>query len=109
MEFHFRLMDVYRDSTQLGGFGLLQGWLVGFEVGFGCSGGSHDSGPRPRLLKRKAMREEVWMKLKDRVEQRRFFSSSSSTLPPGLAAIINHGRAIGEEGLGFWALKSKRG
>ena len=82
------------------------GWL-GLRWEFGCSGGCHDSGPRPRLLKRKAMREEVWMKLKDRVEQRRFFSSS--TLPPGLAAIINHGRAIGEEGLGFWALKSERG
>ena len=107
MEFHFRLMDVLPGLDSVGGVRLLQGGWLGLRWEFGCSGGCHDSGPRPRLLKRKAMREEVWMKLKDRVEQRRFFSSS--TLPPGLAAIINHGRAIGEEGLGFWALKSERG
>ena len=33
MEFHFRLMDVLPGLDSVGGFGLLQGWLVGFEVG----------------------------------------------------------------------------
>ena len=33
MEFHFRLMDVLPGLDSVGGFRLLQGWLVGFEVG----------------------------------------------------------------------------
>ena len=33
MEFHFRLMDVLPGLDSVGGVGLLQGWLVGFEVG----------------------------------------------------------------------------
>ena len=33
MEFHFRLMDVLPGLDSVGGVGMLQGWLVGFEVG----------------------------------------------------------------------------
>ena len=59
--------------------------LGGLKVDFWGSslGGRHDSGPGPRLLQRKEVREEVWQ-LKDRAE-------FSSTLPPAFAAIINHG------------------
>ena len=110
MEFHFRLMDVLPGLDSVGGVWVASGWLVGFEVGvrmfrrpprfWPTTSAPEEKGDEGRGLA---------VKLKDRVEQRRFFSSSSSTLPPGLAAIINHGRAIGEEGLGFWALKSERG
>ena len=60
------------------GVGWVEGWFWGSSLG-GC----HDSGPGPRLLQRKEVREEVWQ-LKDRAE-------FSSTLPPAFAAIINHG------------------
>ena len=90
----------------------------GLRLGSGLGGLKVDFGklmfrrpPRfwPRTsapAERKDEEGEVWLWLKDRVEQSGFFFNSASRP----LACCNHQSwgAIGEEGLGFWALKSEK-
>ena len=81
------------------------GWVVGVVgVGDGVQEAATILAQDLGSCRERWMREDVWQ-LQDRVEQRGAFFNSASR------PCCNHQSwgGIGEEGLGFWALKSERG
>ena len=113
MEFHFGWWTFYRDSHSGGvvalgvevgvGVGWVEGWFWEVDVQEAATILAQDLGS---CRERGWGRRRFWLWLKDRVEQSGFFFNSASRP----LAYCNHQSwgAIGEEGLGFWALKSEK-
>ena len=97
---------LYRDLHWLVGgcVGVGVGWVGVVGVGDGVQEAATILAQDLGSCRERGMREDVWQ-LQDRVEQRGAFFNSASR------PCCNHQSwgGIGEEGLGFWALKSERG